>query len=193
MLATGNPDKVREVKQILVGQLELIGLKDIGCMEDLPETSPTLAGNALQKARYVYDHFSLDCFAEDTGLEIEALNGEPGVLTARYAGNDKNPEANIALVLEKMEGISNRKACFKTVIALIIGGKEHTFEGVATGTIATAPSGANGFGYDPIFRPDGYFGKTFAEMDKEEKNAVSHRAKALALLKSFLDKHRATP
>lgn len=186
VLATGNPNKVREVKQILGGELELIGLNDIGCFDDLPETSPTIAENALQKARFVYEKFGYDCFAEDTGLEIDALNGEPGVFTARYAGEAKSPDANMALVLEKMEGIANRSARFRTVIALIMGGREFLFEGIAEGNITTTRRGDAGFGYDPVFEPLAADGKTFAEMDKNEKNTISHRAQALTQLRLFL-------
>ncbi len=185
VFATGNPNKISEVNDLLAGQFEVLGLTDIGCPLDLPETSPTIPGNALQKARYVYENCGVDCFSEDTGLEIEALGGEPGVLSARYAGEGKNPEDNMDLVLRNMVGEANRKARFYTVIALILDGKEHLFEGIAEGTIRNERSGTAGFGYDPIFQPDG-FGVTFAELSKAEKNAISHRGKAVRKLIDFL-------
>ncbi|MBI1225234.1 MAG: non-canonical purine NTP diphosphatase [Bacteroidetes bacterium] len=185
VFATGNPNKISEVNDLLAGHFEVLGLTDIGCPLDLPETSPTIPENALQKARYVYENYSVDCFSEDTGLEIEALGGEPGVFSARYAGEGKNAEDNMNLVLRKMEGETNRKARFYTVIALILDGKEHLFEGIAEGTIRNERSGTAGFGYDPIFQPDG-FGVTFAELTKAEKNAISHRGKAVRKLIDFL-------
>ncbi len=165
--------------------MEVGGLQDIGCPLDLPETSPTIEGNALQKARYVYENYGVDCFSEDTGLEVEALGGEPGVLSARFAGEGKNAEDNMQLVLEKMAGEENRKARFYTVIALMLGGEEHLFEGIAEGEIRRERSGTGGFGYDPIFQPMG-FERTFAELTKEEKNAISHRGKAVGKLVKFL-------
>ncbi len=186
VFATGNAHKVAEVNQLLNGQFEVVSLKDIGCTEDVPETSPTIEGNALQKARYVFEKYGNDCFSEDTGLEIEALNGEPGVLSARYAGENKNADANMNLVLKKLERKTNRRARFKTVIALILGGKEYTFEGIAPGSIRQERSGEGGFGYDPIFEPEGY-SITFAEMNAQEKNAISHRGKAVRQLISFLN------
>lgn len=185
VFATGNPNKISEVNDLLDGHFEVRGLQDIGCPLDLPETSPTIPGNALQKARYVYENYGVDCFSEDTGLEIEALGGEPGVLSARYAGDAKNPEANMNLVLQKLEGVEHRKARFYTVIALILNGEEHLFEGIAEGSIRHEKSGTGGFGYDPIFQPDG-FGATFAELSKAEKNAISHRGKAIRKLINFL-------
>lgn len=185
VFATGNPHKINEVNDLLEGRFEVRGLADIGCPLDLPETSPTITGNALQKARYVYDNYLVDCFSEDTGLEIEALGGEPGVLSARYAGEDKNPTANMDLVLRKMADEPNRKARFYTVIALILNGKEHLFEGIAEGEIRYEPSGTGGFGYDPIFQPAG-FGVTFAELTKQEKNTISHRGQAVRKLVDFL-------
>ncbi len=186
VFATGNPNKIKEVNALLEGKLEVRGLADIGCPEDLPETSPTIPGNALQKARYVFENYGVDCFAEDTGLEIAALNGEPGVYSARYAGESKSSEANMQLVLKKLENEPNRKARFHTVVALIIGGKEHLFEGIAEGTIRHEKSGEGGFGYDPIFQPDG-FGATFAELSATDKNAISHRGKAVKKLIDFLN------
>jgi XTP/dITP diphosphohydrolase len=185
VFATGNPNKIREVDELLNGVFEVQGLRDIGCPEDLPETSPTIEGNALQKARYVFEHFGVNCFSEDTGLEIDALNGEPGVFSARYAGEAKDPEANMQLVLRKLDGTKTRKARFRTVVALILDGREYTFEGIAEGEIRHEKSGGGGFGYDPIFQPDGY-GVTFAEMDSKTKNAISHRGKAIRLLIDFL-------
>ncbi|MEK7254198.1 MAG: non-canonical purine NTP diphosphatase [Bacteroidota bacterium] len=185
VFATGNPNKIKEVHEILSGEFEILSLPDIGCPEDLPETNPTLEGNALQKARFVAENFGVNCFAEDTGLEIKALNGEPGVFSARYAGENKNPDANIELVLKKMQDASDRSARFKTVIALILDGQEYLFEGIAEGKIRREKSGAGGFGYDPIFQPDN-FDTTFAEMQAAEKNAISHRGKAVCLLTDFL-------
>jgi XTP/dITP diphosphohydrolase len=187
VFATNNPHKVKEANEILDGAFHIISLEDIGCEEDLPETSPTIEGNALQKARYVYEHYGVDCFAEDTGLEVEALDGEPGVRSARYAGPEKDPQANIDLLLEKLSGKTNRKARFLTVIALILGKKEFIFEGIANGRIAHERSGTGGFGYDPVFIPDGSE-RSFAEMTAAEKNAVSHRGKAMEALKEFLKK-----
>lgn len=186
VFATSNVNKVREVSALLDGNIELVSLEDIGCTEEIPETQPTIEGNALQKARYVRDNYKIDCFAEDTGLEITALNGEPGVYSARYAGEDKDSEANMAKVLTKLEGKSDRAAQFKTVVALTLNEKEYTFEGICKGHIATAKSGSKGFGYDPIFIPEGY-DVSFAEMSAEEKNRISHRGKAIDKLKDFLN------
>lgn len=185
VLATGNPHKVEEIQEVLAGRFHIQGLKDINCPTDLPETSDTLEGNALQKARYVYEHYRMDCFAEDTGLEIEALGGEPGVYTARYAGPQKDPDDNMALVLEKLQHKTNRRARFRTVVALIIQGREHTFEGIVNGTIAHRKQGAGGFGYDPIFIPEGY-DQTFAQLPASEKNKISHRGLAIRKLIDFL-------
>ena len=185
VFATHNPNKVREINAILGDALEIVGLDEIGCTEDIPETQATIQGNALQKARYVKEHFGLDCFAEDTGLEIDALNGEPGVYTARYAGPERSADANMAKALQKLQGKPNRGAQFRTVIALILNGEEHTFEGIARGMIAMEKRGEKGFGYDPIFVPEGY-DKTFAELSAEEKNKISHRGKATALFHEFL-------
>ncbi len=185
VFATGNAHKIREVVALLPSGIRLKSLADIGCAGELPETTPTIEGNALQKARYVHAHYGVNCFAEDTGLEINALNGEPGVRSARYAGEDKQAEDNTRLVLAKMKGIADRRARFRTVIALILDGKEHVFEGVAEGQIAASPAGSGGFGYDPIFVPEGAH-RSFAEMDTEEKGAISHRGKAVAKLLAFL-------
>lgn len=186
VFATANQNKVREVLELLDDGINIVSLKDIGCEEDIPETQPTIEGNALQKAQYVIENYQVNCFAEDTGLEIEALNGEPGVFSARYAGEQKDSEANMALVLEKLKGQTNRKAQFKTVIALIIDGKTTLFEGIVKGRIAEAKSGEKGFGYDPIFIPEGYE-VSFAEMSAEEKNKISHRGKAVKLLLNHLN------
>lgn len=185
VFATSNPHKVREVNQLLGDQFEIRSLKDIGCSEEIPETQDTIKGNALQKARYLKQHYDQDCFAEDTGLEIDALDGAPGVYTARYAGPQRDPQDNMQKVLDELADTSVRSARFRTVIALILDGKEHVFEGIAEGTIAEQLSGAKGFGYDPIFVPQGY-DQTFAEMDATEKNAISHRGKAVDLLARFL-------
>ncbi|MEZ4953688.1 MAG: non-canonical purine NTP diphosphatase [Saprospiraceae bacterium] len=188
VFATGNPHKVKEVNEMLIdGSFKIISLNDIGCYEDIPETSPTIEANALQKARYVFEKYGHDCFSEDTGLEIMALNGEPGVLTARYAGDERDNDANMRLVLKKLSEKPDRSARFKTVIALILQGKEYLFEGIADGHIRQEKSGDGGFGYDPIFQPVGY-DITFAEMDATEKNKISHRGKAVRKLVEFLEK-----
>ncbi len=185
VFATSNPHKASEVAELLGDAFSVRSLLDIGCTEEIPETSPTIAGNALQKARYVHEHYGLDCFAEDTGLEIDALNGAPGVLTARFAGPARDPEANMALVLRKLQGEADRSARFRTVVALIIDGTEYTFEGIANGRIARQKTGSGGFGYDPIFIPEGYQ-HSFAEMPQEEKNRISHRGHAIRKLIEFL-------
>lgn len=185
VFATGNEHKVKEVNAALKGAFEALSLRSIGCEEELPENSPTLEGNALEKARYVHQHYQVDCFSEDTGLEVEALDGAPGVYSARYAGPARDAEANMALLLDRLHGIENRRARFRTVIALILDGQEYTFEGVVNGSIAHEKKGAQGFGYDPIFMPDG-FSRTFAQMSAEEKNAISHRGRAMGKLKAFL-------
>ena len=185
VFATSNPNKIREVDE-LIGQIfHIIGLKEIGCEEDIPETQPTIEGNALQKAQYVLDNYHSDCFAEDTGLEVEALNGEPGVYSARYAGPQRNSQDNMTLLLQKLEGNENRKARFKTVVALVLEGEVHTFEGIVEGQIGFEPQGEGGFGYDPALFPEGQ-DITFAEMDPEAKNAISHRGRAIRKLVDFL-------
>ena len=166
-------------------KFELSGLSDIGCREEIPETQPTIEGNASQKAFYVYERYHHNCFADDTGLEVEALDGRPGVLSARYAGEDKNAEKNMEKILAEMKDSTNRRARFKTVISLVIDGKESLFEGVVDGTILPAARGGKGFGYDPIFQPDGY-DRSFAEMSLEEKNSISHRAIAVKKLIGYL-------
>lgn len=186
IFATHNANKVREIQQILGDNYVFAGLSEIGCQEDIPETSPTIEGNALQKARYVLDNYGYDCFAEDTGIEVEALGGAPGVYTARYAGDEKDDKANIAKVLRELEGNANRRAQFRTVIALVLNGKEYTFEGIAKGSIALEPRGGSGFAYDPVFIPDEADGRTYAEMSSAEKHAISHRAKAVHKFLEFL-------
>jgi len=189
VFATGNAHKIEEITAILGADYDLVGLKEIGCYEDIPETQPTIQGNALQKARYVVEHYDVqNCFAEDTGFEVAAINNEPGVYSARYAGPDKNGDNNIKLVLKKLQNKENRSARFRTVVALILEGKEYTFEGIIKGSVKTEKSGTGGFGYDPIFVPEGET-RSFAEMSSEAKNKISHRAKAVQQLKAFLEKH----
>ncbi len=185
VFATNNAHKAREIEQILQGAYKIKTLKDIGCFEEIEETADTLEGNALLKARYVKTKYGFDCFSEDTGLEVAALDGAPGVHTARYAGLDRDPEANIALLLLNLTGKPTRTAQFRTVIALITGEQEILFEGICQGKIATEKRGTSGFGYDPVFMPDG-FEHTFAELGDGVKNQVSHRAKATRALVHFL-------
>lgn len=185
VFATQNPNKAREIEAKLGGSFMIVSLDSVGITEEIPETARTLEGNALLKARFVYEKTGRNCFADDTGLEVEALNGEPGVDTAYYAGPQKNAADNMALLLKNLEGKINRKARFRTVIALIWEGKEHLFEGIAEGEIINERRGAEGFGYDPVFVPTGYT-RTFAEMTLEEKNQLSHRAKAFEAMKEFL-------
>ncbi len=185
VFATHNLHKKSEAAAILGSSWDVLALPDINCLKDIPETADTLQGNALQKAHYVFDHFHTDCFADDTGLEIEALNGQPGVFSARYAGEGCSYSDNVQKVLREMQGLQNRKACFKTVIALILNGQEYLFEGRVDGLILTEPRGTDGFGYDPIFLPDG-FDQSFAEMSAERKNAISHRGRAMQKLMEFL-------
>ncbi|KAA6350700.1 Non-canonical purine NTP pyrophosphatase [termite gut metagenome] len=185
VFATNNLHKLKEVSFMLEGKVELLSLKDINCRVDIPETAATLEGNALLKARYIYENYGLNCFADDTGLEVEVLNDEPGVYSARYAGEENNSQANMLKLLQKLEGKENRKACFRTVVALILYGKEHLFEGVVYGEIIKERRGNFGFGYDPVFMPEGY-GKTYAELGNDFKNTVSHRAMAINKLCEFL-------
>lgn len=185
IFATGNENKIKEVSKSLLGGIEILGLSDVGIEEEIPEDHETLEDNALQKARYVYELTGEDCFADDTGLEVEVLLGEPGVRSARYAGPQKSAEDNIRKLLKKLEDLDNRKARFRTVIALIYKGKEYLFEGICNGFIITQPKGHRGFGYDPVFMPNG-FRKTFAQMSLKDKNLVSHRAKAVIKLRNFL-------
>lgn len=190
VFATNNAHKIAEVRAILGDRRQILSLEEIGCREDIPETADTIEGNALQKARWVSQRFNCDCFADDTGLEVEALGGEPGVMSARYAcvngrGDGHDASANSSLLLERMEGVENRKARFRTAIALITDGKETIVEGIVNGSIATAPKGVDGFGYDPLFIPDGH-SLTFAQMTAEEKNAISHRRRATEALLEVL-------
>ena len=186
VFATNNPHKLEEIRAILGTKLEILSLADIGCDADIPETAETLEGNALIKAHYVYDNYKLDCFADDTGLEVDALHGLPGVHTARYAYPDRHdPEANMVKLLEALRENNDRNARFRTVIALIEKGKEHLFEGVVEGVIAREKSGTQGFGYDPVFIPEGN-SKTFAELGEDIKNTISHRARAVQKLAEYL-------
>lgn len=185
VFATNNQHKLDEVKKITVGHTEIVSLSDIHCHDDIPETADTLEGNALLKARYVKEKFGFDCFADDTGLEVEALNNAPGVYSARYAGPGHDAEANMNKLLREMEDKENRQARFRTVIALILDGKEYLFEGEVKGTITKEKHGGSGFGYDPIFMPDQYT-QTFAEMGNDIKNKISHRAEAVKKLSVFL-------
>lgn len=184
VFATGNHNKLKEIKSA-INSFEIIGLKDLGITDEIPETGNTLKKNALQKAKYIYNKTGLDCFSDDTGLEIEALNYRPGVYSAMYAGADCNAENNILKVLQELEEYTNRKAQFKTVIALILQGKEYFFDGVVSGVILKEKSGKDGFGYDPIFRPIGYV-ESFAEMTIDQKNEISHRGMAVKKLLHFL-------
>lgn len=187
IFATNNAHKLSEVRQILAAMYDVVSLADIGFVDDIPEPYDTFEENALVKARTIAQQMGYDCFAEDTGLIIDALGGEPGVKSARYAGEGRSTDANVDLVLQKMQGITTRQARFKTVVALLLGGKQYLFEGIAEGTILTERCGISGFGYDPIFVPVGY-SQTFAEMPTELKNKISHRAKAVEKLVAFLTK-----
>lgn len=187
--ATNNTKKIEEVKAALGSEYEIVSLGDIGCFEELPETGDTLDHNAFQKARFVKENYRVDCFADDTGLEVDALNGAPGVYSGRFAGEPRSDERNISLLLEKMKGNSNRLARFRTVIALILDGKEYAFEGIAEGELLDEKVGLGGFGYDPVFKPAG-FDRTFAELTLAEKNEISHRGKAVKALVSFLSNRK---
>lgn len=186
IFATNNAHKLREVAEIVGEKFELLTLRDCGITEDIPEEQPTLEGNALQKARYIYERTGIDCFADDTGLEVDALGGEPGVRSARYATDGHDDEANKRLLLERMEGVESRGAQFRTAVALIIGGKEYLFEGIVRGQITHSELGDGGFGYDPLFVPEGY-SESFAQMSAEQKNAISHRGRAVRALAEFLN------
>ncbi|WP_321439126.1 non-canonical purine NTP diphosphatase [uncultured Bacteroides sp.] len=188
VFATNNKHKLEEVSHILKDKIEILSLKDINCDVDIPETANTLEGNALLKAQYIHENYGLNCFADDTGLEIEALNNEPGVYSARYAGTDKSSEANMLKVLKNLEGIGNRKAQFRTAVSLIIDNKQYLFEGIIKGNIIKEKRGNSGFGYDPIFVPEGYE-QTFAELGNEIKNKISHRALAINKLCNFLNEY----
>ena len=185
VFATNNAHKLREVQQTVGDKFEIVSLRECGVVEDIPENEPTLEGNALAKARYIYSRTGLSCFADDTGLEVDALDGAPGVHSARYATDGHDFEANTRLLLHNMEGKEDRRARFRTAIILIEGGEEHLFEGRVEGEITHAPAGCGGFGYDPVFRPEGYE-LTFAEMSADEKNSISHRARAVAKLVEYL-------
>lgn len=185
VFATNNLHKLEEVRKITDNNIEIVSLADINCHDDIPETADTLEGNALQKARYIKEKYGHDCFADDTGLEVEALNNAPGVYSARYAGSEHDAEANMKKLLYEMSNKTNRKARFRTVIALILNGKEYLFEGEIKGSISTEKKGINGFGYDPIFVPENYT-QSFAEMGNDIKNTISHRAEAVKKLSIFL-------
>lgn len=186
VVATNNAHKLTEIRAIVGDDIELLTLADINCCDEIPETADTLEGNAIQKARYIYEKYGCDCFADDTGLEVTALGGEPGVHTARYAFPDRHdPKANTEKLLRELEGVADRSAQFRTVVALILNGEEHLFEGIVRGTIPTEERGTEGFGYDPVFAPE-ELGKTFAEVGPEVKNEVSHRARAVKKLAAFL-------
>jgi XTP/dITP diphosphohydrolase len=185
IFASNNKHKLEEIKSALGAGFKVVSLADIGCYDDIPEEQPTLEGNALQKARYIYERYHKNCFSDDTGLEIEALDGKPGVYSARYAGVGCSFEDNIHKVLSEMQSHTNRRACFRTVIALILDGKEYLFEGQINGYILREKQGTNGFGYDPIFQPVEST-VSFAEMDLEEKNKISHRGRAVERLVKFL-------
>ena len=185
VFATNNKHKLQEVRDIVGDRVEVLSLADINCYDDIPETADTLQGNALIKARHIYDKYGLDCFADDTGLEVEALGGAPGVYSARYAGEECNSEANMRKLLESLTGKTNRNAQFRTVIALIIEGEERLFNGIVKGTIATEKKGDSGFGYDPVFVPEGHT-ESFAQMSSEMKNSMSHRFRATQQLGIYL-------
>jgi XTP/dITP diphosphohydrolase len=185
VFATNNKHKLEEMRAILGDKVELLSLAEIGCFDDIPETADTLEGNALIKARHIYGKYSMPCFADDTGLEVEALDGAPGVYSARYAGESNDAEANMNKLLHNLTGKSNRNAQFRTVIALIIKGEERLFNGIVKGTITEEKRGDSGFGYDPIFVPEG-FSESFAQMSGEQKNSISHRYRATEQLSDYL-------
>ena len=188
IFATNNKHKLEEIQQIVGDKLSILSLQDMNFREDIPENETTIEGNALYKARFIYNRFGKDCFADDTGLEVVALNGEPGVLSARYAGEEKNYQSNNELLLKNLNPFPNKSARFKTVIACVLEGREYVFEGIIEGTIVNEPKGKNGFGYDPIFQPSGYQ-QTFAELSEEVKNTISHRARAMESLFMFLQQN----
>ena len=185
VFASNNLNKIKEIQLLVPNSIEILSLKDIGCLEDIPETADNIEGNAILKANYVTEKYGFNCFADDSGLEIDALNGEPGVYSARYAGEPKDDSKNIDKVLENLKDKTNKKANFKTVICLNINGKQYLFTGIVNGKIIENRVGDNGFGYDPIFVADGY-SKTFAQLSMEEKAAISHRGKAVKQLVDFL-------
>ena len=185
VFATNNKHKLEEVRAILGNRVEVLSLGDINCNDDIPETAETLQGNALIKARHIYNKYGVNCFADDTGLEVEALNGAPGVYSARYAGESNDSQANMNKLLQNLTGKNNRNAQFRTVIALIINGEEKLFDGIVKGTITEEKKGDSGFGYDPIFVPEGY-SESFAQMDSDTKNSISHRYRATEQLSNYL-------
>ena len=187
VFASNNVNKIKEIQILLPNTIELLSLSDIGCYEEIPETAATIEGNAILKADYITQKYGHNCFADDTGLEVEALNGEPGVYSARYAGEQKNADDNMDKLLENLEGKTNRNAQFKTVIALNLNGKQHLFNGIVKGTIINDKLGNQGFGYDPIFQPEGYQ-HTFAQLSLQEKATISHRGLATKQLLDFLKK-----
>ncbi len=186
VFATNNKHKLDEVRAVIKNQFEILSLRDVDCWDEIPETADTLEGNALMKAQYLYDKLGLDCFADDTGLEVEALDGRPGVYSARYAGAEHDAEMNMQKLLDELAGKTNRKARFRTVVALIEKGEISYFEGIVEGQITEQKSGNTGFGYDPIFQPDGYT-QTFAELGDDIKNKISHRALAIQKLSAYLN------
>jgi XTP/dITP diphosphohydrolase len=185
VFATNNHNKIKEVQALIPKRIKLLSLKDIGCFEEIPEIQLTIKGNAIQKAEYIKEHYGFDCFADDTGLEVEALNGEPGVFSARYAGEQRDANDNMNKLLSELQENPNRNAQFKTVIALHLNNQLHTFTGICEGVITSTKKGDSGFGYDPIFKPTGY-DQTFAEMDLSLKNKIGHRGKAAVKLVEFL-------
>lgn len=187
VFATNNAHKLEEIREMLGKKYEIISLKELGCHDNIPETQDTLEGNALQKARYIHKKYGVNCFADDTGLEIKALNNAPGVYSARYAGDAHDSETNMEKVLRQMKGISQREARFRTVITLILNNRIHSFEGIIEGEILSSKQGESGFGYDPIFRPKGH-SLSFAEMSLADKNKISHRGQAIQKLVKFLQK-----
>ncbi|MDO7173620.1 non-canonical purine NTP diphosphatase [Mariniflexile sp. AS56] len=186
VFATNNLNKLKEVQALIPSHIKLLSLKDIECFEDIPETQNTIEGNAVQKANYIKENYGYDCFADDTGLEIDALNGEPGVFSARYAGEQRSDSDNMNKVLESLKSKPNRNAQFKTVISLHLNNQQHSFTGICKGQITKTKQGEQGFGYDPIFKPNGH-DKTFAEMDLNLKNSIGHRGKAVLQLVAFLN------
>lgn len=186
VFASNNKNKIKEIQQLVPDSIKIMSLESIGCFEEIPETANTIEGNAIQKANYITEKYGLDCFADDTGLEVAALDGEPGVLSARYAGAQRNDEDNMTKLLMNLSNKTNRSAQFKTVIALNLRGKQYLFTGIAGGEIILEKRGTAGFGYDPIFKPENYQ-ETFAEMDLSLKNKISHRGKAVKQLITFLN------
>jgi XTP/dITP diphosphohydrolase len=186
VFASNNKNKIKEIQLLVPTTFQILSLEDIGCTEEIPETAETIEGNAILKANYVTENYGYDCFADDSGLEVDALSGEPGVYSARYAGEPKDDDKNIQKLLENLKNISNRKANFKTVICLNINGEQHLFTGIINGTIINEKIGSNGFGYDPIFVAENYT-KTFAELTIDEKSSISHRGIAVRQLVEFLD------